>query len=220
MLRERVERFVLRQYWRTIFRMARKRKELDIRIGYLLPSNEHDHLYRRIGQALALLQRYDPRALTRMRALSDGILVLGTTGALAEWHGDARLIRVSEQHAADEAVSDLQLAATLVHETTHAWLEHYGIRARYRDGVERRARVEAVCYRSEAAFLRRTPDGEVLARDLECLAAWALEEPESKWSKEAANGRRADALRELGVPEWLIRRATSIAGTADTRSAA
>ena len=209
MLRDRFGPVFVRYYWRAIFRIARKRTELGVQVGFLLPAAEHSSLYDREGRALALLQQFDSRALCRLQALADGILILGSVGALAEWLGPARLIRVSEYHAADEAVDDIQLAATLVHETTHAWLNHHGIQTRHRDGPVRRARVEAICIRSEAAFLRRVPNGETLAGELESLAQWALDDPEAKWSEEAFDQRRASDLRELGVPEWLIRRVAS-----------
>lgn len=113
------------------------------------------------------------------------------------WSRDARLVRLREDYVLDPATSSADVASTLVHEGTHAWLCRLGF------GYEehRRARIEAICYRSEVAFARRLPNGETLLPDLD--AALALDP--ALYSAAAQRERDAADLRTLGVPGWLVR---------------
>jgi hypothetical protein len=89
-----------------------------------------------------------------------------------------------------------------VHEATHARLWHSGIG--YEEPI--RGRVEAVCFRRERAFAARLPDGEEIRRIAEAKLAYYTNET---LTGEALHARHregaAQALRDLGQPEWLIR---------------
>lgn len=101
----------------------------------------------------------------------------------------------------------MHVAATVVHEATHAWLEHHS----FEFVVERRQRIEAICYRSEAAFSRRIPNGGDEAALYDRCAELVLEEPKDDWSDESLRDQHVQELRELGAPEWLIKTVVRIA---------
>ena len=93
------------------------------------------------------------------------------------------------------------IAATIVHEATHARLLKCGI------GYEEtlRDRVEAVCYRRELAFARKLPNGERVREH----AQDALTMPRATWADPAFRDRDVEGsvqvLRHLGVPNALVR---------------
>jgi hypothetical protein len=96
-----------------------------------------------------------------------------------------------------------------VHEATHAWLDHLGFS--YTPG--RRARIEAICYRAEAAFAREIPECQDVAREYEMCAQLVLEQPDEEWSDAAFRSRTIARLVELGVPGWaarLVSRSSSV----------
>jgi hypothetical protein len=95
------------------------------------------------------------------------------------------------------------IASTIVHEATHSRLMRCGIGY----DEELRARVEAVCLRSELAFAAKLPNGEQVRdrveRTLELCAS------HGHWTNAAFDERYVEgsieALRHLGVPDWLPR---------------
>jgi len=102
-----------------------------------------------------------------------------------------------------ETTSPEMIAATIVHEATHARLHRRGIG--YEEDL--RGRVEAVCVRRQLAFAARLPNGEQVReqaeRDLEWYSTRGL------WTNQALIERRRsgeiELLRYLGFPDWLIR---------------
>jgi len=96
-----------------------------------------------------------------------------------------------------EATSPLDLACALVHEGAHARLERLGIAY----DEPRRARIEAVCYRSELALLRRVPDGERLMPEVHRQ----LERDPAEWSHAGFVSRKRARLRQIKLPEFLVR---------------
>jgi hypothetical protein len=110
---------------------------------------------------------------------------------------DTRFVR------ADTTLPEM-IAATIVHEATHARLARRGI------GYEEklRPRVEAACERRELAFAAKLPHGdkvreqaertlEFIARGHEVLTARAIRE------RKVEGG--VEAFRHLGTPRWLAR---------------
>ncbi|MDB4916434.1 MAG: hypothetical protein JWM95_4078 [Gemmatimonadetes bacterium] len=185
-------------YWRLVFRLAKHRASHDIRVGTLGHSAEEANLlFAKIDAALSLIARYDPRRLARLVRNARGILVIGTVGGIGVWSPGACLVRLREDYLLAADVSPTHVASTLVHEGTHAWLSHLGF------GYEehRRQRIEAICYRSEIAFARRVPDGEMLLPALE--AGLALDP--GYYSTATRREQDFTDLRTLGVPEPLIK---------------
>ena len=95
----------------------------------------------RTRAALNLIAEFDSRQLNRVRRLTAGIFIFDDTGPLGAWIGGPRLIRLNEAYVALPASTDAEVAPTILHETTHAWLEARGFAYR----VEHRRRIEAIC---------------------------------------------------------------------------
>lgn len=132
---------------------------------------------------------------------ADGILVLGEVRFAGRWLAAPKLIQLNQAWIVSADTNAMDVASTIVHEATYAWLESCG----FTFAIGRRQRIEAICYRSEAEFARRIPDGEELSALYERCAQLVLEEGDAEWSDEALQARHAQELRELGAPEWLIK---------------
>jgi hypothetical protein len=172
-----------------------------VEVGTFLPDTaDIAAIEAKTSDAFVLLSEYGRRHLARVRTLADGVLLLGTAvGAVGSWNGDARLIRLSQHFIANAETKPVHIAATIVHEATHAWLDHLG----FSYAPHYRARIEAICYRAESAFARRIPGCESLALEYDMCAQVVLERPVEEWSDRAFRSRTAAELSELGLPRWL-----------------
>jgi hypothetical protein len=173
---------------------------VGVPVGTLLPEYPRKELVAKARAALQLVAEFDPRQLDRVRQLVAGVFIFDDTGPLGAWMSGPRLIRLNEKFVAAPDTSDAEVAATIVHETTHAWLEAQGFEYR----AERRRRIEAICFRAEAAFARRLPDGAALASAYEERAARVLAQLDSDWSDAAFLAKDSARLRALQVPEWVV----------------
>jgi len=94
-------------------------------------------------------------------------------------------------------VSTHALASVFIHEATHVRIGRMGIAYR----PEYRARIEALCIRTQADFLRSSPnnpdDPEKMARAVER----ALDTP--WWSEADRDANRERVMEENAVPRWL-----------------
>jgi len=103
-----------------------------------------------------------------------------------------------------EESSATTIAATIVHEATHARLVRCGIG--YKESI--RSRVEIVCARRALASAAKLPDGKLVRENAQPLLDW-LQQPAyaEYWTSEAFDKRlvegAAQMLRDLGVPTWL-----------------
>jgi len=107
-----------------------------------------------------------------------------------------RLVRLEAQRE--------RLASTIVHETTHARLERYGIGY----SEELRARVEAICSRRELAFAARLPASSELQQSIvRCLEWYQANSDQFSDAhfQERHTAGGIEALRYLGTPDCLIR---------------
>jgi len=181
-----------------LFRGAEHRIICGIRVG-TAQSNAatSEAMLGKLEAALTLLRRNDPRTVAALQKATDGIFVFGTAGVCAEWWRDARLVVMQEEYVADSGTSTAAVAATLVHEATHAWLEHLG----FQYTAERRARIESICFRRELRFARRLPGTSDLAATIE----QQLTRSPEYLTDEAFRERTLAELRRLGVPARLVR---------------
>jgi len=183
---------------------------VGVEVGVFLPDpGKIGTIEAKISEAFALLRDFGPKYLARVKSLADGILLFHGTDALGSWTRDARLIQVSQGFIADPETKPVHIAATIVHEATHAWLDHLG----FTYTPARRARIEAICYRTESAFARKLPDSEDVAREYEMCAQLVLEQPDEEWSDAAFRSRTVARLVDLGVPGWaarLVSRSSSV----------
>jgi len=154
----------------------------------------------RIAQAVDLIATYHPKTHLRLKHLARGIVVGEHVGVQGMWLSDARLVRLSTHHVMDPEIVPADLAATIAHECAHAWLPSRGIPSE----PLLRHRVEAICYRQEAAFARTVPGAEALAEYYERRAIRTLEEGPEPYSDARERERTVRALKQLGAPRWVV----------------
>jgi hypothetical protein len=185
------------RFLRWSFRRAERHDFLGITVALDQGSAEdRATCIRKIEAALRLIHEHDPRRLRRIQGDIDGIYLWGDTGPAGSFLSSIRLVTLRFTYVVSPSTSAAKIASTLVHEGTHARLHARGIDY----APERRARVEAICARSEIAFARRLLDPEDLIEEAE----WRLALDRSHWSYQARQQRNLQALAELGVPRWFV----------------
>lgn len=122
-------------------------------------------------------------------------------GPWAEYYGALKACVLDERYVAGASLESL--AATIVHEATHARLARCGFG--YEEGM--RSRIEAVCHRRELSFAARLPDSAVLQQEIARMLERCRAHPEGYANERFRERRRQgaiDALRYVETPEWLI----------------
>jgi hypothetical protein len=159
----------------------------------------------RVEASLGLIKRHDPRRYARIRRDIEQIWIVPLYGVAGKFAGrfphrcylDYSFVASSSREA---------IAATVIHEATHAQLWRRGV------GIseELRYRVERICMQEELSFARRLPDGRELSESIERDMALAS----APWSKEVLQQQRLEQwradLRRVGVPDWLVRLALAL----------
>jgi len=158
----------------------------------------------RVEGALLLIKQHSPLDHARIIRELDRIWVSLSFHGLGEYRHSLRACILDERYVADPATTVEQIASTIVHEATHARLERYGI------GYEeqRRARIEAICFRRERAFAARLPDSTELQERIARYLEWYQANPEQFSDAHLQEVRTAagiEALRYLEAPDWIIR---------------
>lgn len=162
----------------------------------------------RVGEALQIIHTHAPRTYARLqRDLSRIWLRLLDAGPNASYSSALSACQLDERFVLDADTTVELLAATIVHEATHARLDRCGIAY---STPELRSRVEAACRQQELAFASRLPDG---ARVRE-RAEKGLARPLSDWTDAAMGARYAsgdrEALRYLGLPAPVVKTLSAI----------
>lgn len=155
-------------------------------VGPALPE-----LVERLSDALQLIQEREPRRYRRLSKDIRRFLITRITGA--EYFHTIRACMLSPQYL--RKASTEQIAATIVHEGTHARLSSRGIK--YKPAL--RERIERTCVREEITFAARLPNGA----DLIVAANEKLDQP--WWTEEQELERRLRQLEQLGRPRWYRR---------------
>lgn len=169
---------------------------VDVRC-FLASRDEREQLFNKVCAALGCLAQYDPMRLRRIKRDLRGIWIASALGNYAEYHHDMGLCVLDQIHVLRKERSAGHIAATIVHEATHARLMAAG----FGYAPEQRQRIESVCFRAEIAFASRLPDGEVIIEDVKRQ----LSADPIVWTDGARFERATARLREQGIPEWLIR---------------
>ena len=158
----------------------------------------------RVESALLLIKQHSPLDYARIIRELERIWIDLLFHGLGEYKHSLRACILDERYVADSATTVGQIASTIVHEATHARLERYGIE--YKE--ELRARIEAICFRREAAFAARLPDSAELQQNIARCLEWYPDNPD-QFSDAHFEERHTvggiEALRYLGTPERLIR---------------
>jgi hypothetical protein len=157
----------------------------------------------RVEGALLLVKLHSPVHYSRIMRDLERIWTNLVPHGVAAYYHSLKACVLDERFVDDLATSTEHIASAIVHEATHARLDRYGIAY----DEDRRARIEAICFRRELALAVRLPDGAKLQQDLKGYLDWHKANPdyfrESQFRERFVNGE-IEALRHLGVPKWLI----------------
>ena len=194
---------------RTIWRWSSARVLRGIRTAALADPGHVTICFRRIEDALELIERHDSTTLSRVRAHFDGILVMGAEPfRVAHWNQAARLCVITVKYLTAADTTSAHVALTLAHESMHARLCALGVK--YEEG--RRAVIEVLCGMAELALARRLPnEPELVMRRGARVTAWATE-GESSWSEARHVNDSLAYMRQLGLPAWLVSVVGRVAG--------
>lgn len=157
---------------------------------------------RRVEEALRLIKHFGPLQYSRVIHHLERVWVDLAPNARGCYIHSLQACVLDERFVLAETTTLERLATTIIHEATHARLEHWGIA--YDEKM--RWRIEAVCFRRELAFAIKLPDSaelqEEITRSLEFYG------PDSEYFSDASFRDRdhegqIEALRHLGAPGWL-----------------
>jgi hypothetical protein len=156
----------------------------------------------RIHGALSLIKTHAPNTYNRLRRDLKRIWMRVLPGPNGTFYGPLLTCALDERFVLRPETTLELLAATIVHEATHARLD--GCQIDY-SSLAVRGRVEAVCRKQELAFAARLPNGNAVRE----RADQALARPESDWTDEAYHERFVEGAREafthMHLPGWLFR---------------
>jgi len=167
-------------------------------------SEQAERCLNRVEKALNVIKQYDPLQYIRVLRYLDRVWVCLEPNARGCFRASLNACILDERYVLAEATTPEDLAATIVHEATHARIDHWGVE--YSD-VKERLRIEAVCMRRELAFSAKLPQSKPLQEQVDRKMEWCAANPE--YFSNASFYRRGiegqiEALRYLRVPEWLI----------------
>jgi hypothetical protein len=173
-----------------VWTMSTSRQLDGLWIGAVCDNDER--ALRCVKKALRLIKVHDPIRYDRLLRDLDRVLV-GPIPSQGRYSASMKACHLDSRFVLAKTTSPEQIAATIVHEATHARLRRCGIG--YDEQL--RGRVEAVCVRRELAFARRLPHGD----DVRAQAEWALRHG---WSDTPFDERRRQELVEMGAPAWVV----------------
>lgn len=159
---------------------------------------------RRAEDALRLIKHYSPLHYSRVLHHLERVWVKLTPHGLACYERSLEACVLDERFVLAETTTVERIATTIVHEATHARLEHWGIPY----DEEMRTRIEAICCRRELAFAIKLPDSaqlqEEIAASLEFYGTNSEFYSDANFHDRELQGQ-LEALRHLGAPEWVTR---------------
>jgi hypothetical protein len=165
--------------------------------------SEPEPILRRVEEALCLIKAYDRLRYDRLIRDLERVWVRLLAGAFGTFNSSLHACELDRRFVLAATSPPELIAATIVHEATHARLDRCGIG--YDEGL--RPRVEAACFRRELAFAAKLPNGVNVRERAE--RTLVLCTTHGYWTN-AAFGERHDkdhleTLRDLGTPDWLLR---------------
>jgi len=162
---------------------------------------DHGPVLERVDEALQLLKKHDVHRYDRIRRDLSRIWVRLLTDGQGCFNAALRACELNTRFVLDNRTSPKEIAATIVHEHTHARIDQCGVPYKR----ELRHRIEVACFRQEVAFSSRLPDGAGIRERAE---RW-IAAPQELWSDVALEQQYVDGalstLRHVGVPNWALR---------------
>jgi hypothetical protein len=171
-------------------------------------SFEPEPILHRVEEALRLIQKYDRLRYNRLIRDLERIWVRDVPGALGSFDHSLHACSLDREFVLAEKSSAELIAATIVHEATHARLDRCGIS--YEEKL--RPRIEAACFRREMAFAAKLPNGEQVREQAERkLEFYNIQD---YWTNAAFAERydkdQIELIRRLGAPDWIWRTALTL----------
>jgi len=151
-----------------------------------------------LGAGLAIVKRTWPRWFEARRQHVRGIVIRQVVEAMGQWHPDVSQVHLDYGYLSGTTATPTDVASTIVHEFTHARLHAAGIAYDHRD-----IRIERVCLRQEALFLKDLPPSDERAATLAANNA-RNENATHLWSLEVTEQRSRSAAAAFGIPRWLV----------------
>jgi hypothetical protein len=171
-------------------------------------SFEPEPILRRIEEALRLIQNYDRLRYNRLIRDLERIWVRDVPGAFGSFDHSLHACSLDREFVLAEKSSAEVIAATIVHEATHARLDRCGIS--YEEKL--RPRVEAACFRREMAFAAKLPNGEQVRE--QAVRKLEFYSTQDYWTNAAFAERydkdHIELIRRLGAPDWIWRTALTL----------
>jgi hypothetical protein len=171
--------------------------------GFWIGSVDGTNSLARVEESITLIKKFDRRRYDRIRRDLDRIWVHLLPGDVARFNPDLRACELDSRFV-NNCPPDF-IAAAIVHEATHARLWRAG--QCYEENT--RERIEKICIQQEIIFAAKLPNSE---ETREWAEKALLDQPDLS---DDAFGTRdkagtIDALRHLGVPDWLIQTSLSL----------
>lgn len=188
-------KFINRFYTKLGIWCSRKSEYEGIQIGVNRAYDRDTEV--KVQQALALIRDVSPSRFMRIHREVRRIRISSIAGRLAEWDVTEKECIVNGNYLDTPEITLTEVAATLIHEATHARIDRLGIK--YTE--DRRRRIERICIMEEIRFAKKRPDGEKVIRDAELLLA----EPDEFWTNKSQWEARLEALRNMDCPKWMYR---------------
>ena len=162
---------------------------------------ETEHVLKRLDEALALIERYQPWHFRRLRRDFSRIVVrrFPCRGA---YFPESRTCLVELTFTVNSEFTPAQVAATILHEAMHARIDNAGVKHESASA----AKHERFCRRAEVEFGMLVPGGQAIVERALATLDFSDEEvaPEIDWQLAAQRVEEADHAAERS-PEWLQR---------------
>jgi hypothetical protein len=183
---------------KLIMALSHGRRVDGLTIGILGRDRNDDPLLEHVETALMLIKQYDQKLYRQLHRDIKRIWIEPLLAASGSFKRSTGTCNLDYQHVKSSSAE--VIASTIVHEASHAHpcLLKFG----YPEAL--RYRIERICMRRQLAFAGKLPNGAAARAQVERLLAL---QP-SYWLSDSLKKSRLQsgtaALREAGVPEWLI----------------
>ena len=170
-------------------RVRRTVRGIEVVLENTRPDISDEDVFARLDEVLALIERYAPARLRRLRRDIAGIDVkrYACRGA---FFGDTRRVMTELTFVVNRDFSIAEIASSVLHEGVHARVHAAGV---FRTAVSL-AKEERLCRRTELWWGQTVPNGErVVERALASLALGDRDgAPSIEWAEAARRGNEVD----------------------------
>jgi hypothetical protein len=166
-------------------------------------TNQDESALRRVAAALQLMKQQGPLHYSRVIRNLDRIWINTLPNACAQYSCRLNACELDERFVVMDETTPEMIASAIVHETTHARLERYGVA--YDEA--KRHRIEAICLRRELNFVSGLAGCEALQEQCRRSVDYYSTTPEfflDRHMQQRFQDGSLEALRHLGVPNWLV----------------